>query len=236
MLPEGCEFKSRTLELEELTGHSRLMRRKVLLRAHFLGFQDDKDPNCHHASPVMPTSCMSSEPALTSCLDSPPATVSPGPRPSLTVWTPLRPRRAQAPRPSLPVWTPLRPQRAQAPHFLSGLPAGHGEPRPPALTSGLDSSPATASAGPRPSLTVWTHLQPWRAQLPWPFSCPWRTASHPWLCSGSYPAELLSPVPHQESRAHSSQLLSLSRHICLVPKSSCSFLLLVLRAPRTFSP
>ena len=127
MLPEGCEFKSRTLELEELTGHSRLMRRKVLLRAHFLGFQDDKDPNCHHASPVMPTSCMSSEPALTSCLDSPPATASPGPRPSLPVWTPLRPRRAQAP----------------GRHLRSGLTSSHGVPSSP--------GPSPAPGGPPPT-------------------------------------------------------------------------------------
>lgn len=148
MLPEGCEFKSRTLELEEITGNSQLMRRRILLRAYFLGFQDDKDPNCHCASPVMPTSCMSREPALTSCLDSPPATARPA---------------------------------------------------------------------------------------PWAFSCFWRTASHPRALLTRPPrAELLSPIPCQESRAHSLQLLSLSRHICLVPKSSCGFLLWVFRAPRTF--
>lgn len=100
MLPEGCEFKSRTLELEEITGNSQLMRRRILLRAYFLGFQDDKDPNCHCASPVMPTSCMSREPALTSCLDSPPATACPAPRPSLPLWTHLQPRHAQPPGPS----------------------------------------------------------------------------------------------------------------------------------------
>ena len=80
MLGEGCEFKSRTLELEEITGHSRLMRRRVLLRAHFLDFQDDKDLNYHRASPVMPPSRMSSELALTSCLDSSLTTACPGPR------------------------------------------------------------------------------------------------------------------------------------------------------------
>ena len=188
MLPEGCEFKSRTLELEEITGNSQLMRRRILLRAYFLGFQDDKDPNCHCASPVMPTSCMSREPALTSCLDSPPATARPAPWPSLPVWTHLQPGRAQPPWPSLPLWTHLQPGRAQppGPHFLSGLTSSHGVPSPPALTSSLDSPPATA----RPA--------------PWAFSCFWRTASHPRALLTRPPrAELLSPIPCQESRAHS---------------------------------
>ena len=143
MLWEDCEFKSRTLELEEITVNSRLMRRRILLRAYFLGLQDDKDPNRHWASPVMPISCMLSEPALTSCLNSPPTKACPDPQ---------------------------------------------------------------------PSLPVWTHLQPRHAQHPWAFSCFWRPASHPGALLKWPPrAELLSLIPHQESQAHSLQLLSLSR-------------------------